>query len=123
MGSTNSTALPIQKLVLPCDYDDSSSENLRHFEDQVLSEMKNGSSLDTTFRRRILLEDGSCDTAEEELFISYQPVIIRELNPIKPNDFARGVQVSDTLMASLGYIVPMQVSCGIGANFLCRLIF
>lgn len=108
--TTNSTALPIQNLVLPCD--DVSSENRRHFEDEVLTVMKEGGSQDTKFRRRILLEDGSCDTTEEELFISYQPVIIRELSPLEPNSFARGVQVSDTLMASLGYIVPAQVSLG-----------
>jgi hypothetical protein len=100
------TSPPIEDLVLPCD--DSSSENRRHFESMVLVEMKNGSSFESTFRRRILLDDGSCSADEEEMFISYQPVLIREAFPLEPNDFASGIFSREKLILSLGYIVPVQ---------------
>lgn len=104
--SMGNTSPPIQELVLPCDV--SSSENRRFFEEVVLIEMKNGNSSGTKFRRTAVLENGSCDMVEEEMFISYQPVVIRESYPLRPDDFARGVNVSDKLTASLGFIVPTE---------------
>lgn len=100
---------PIQDLVVPCD--EASSDNRIHFE-TMLANMKNGDSRDTSFVRRAFERDSetgevTCDESNDErLFISYNPVKIRESYPLKPGDFSKGVNVSGVLMASLGYVIP-----------------
>ena len=101
---------PIQKLVMPCD--DQSSENRQHFDTDVLAGLKRGKLGNNTFRRRAFVRNGdnvTCSEAEESLFISYAPVVIRSPKPLRSDDFARGVNVSKILMGSLGIAVPTEV--------------
>jgi hypothetical protein len=103
---------PIQELVMPCD--DQSSQNRRQFDTDVLAGMKRGKLGSNTFYRRAFLRNGdkvTCGAAEEEesMFISYAPVFIRSSKPLRSDDFARGVNVSEILMGSLGTVVPTEV--------------
>ena len=101
------TSPPIMDLVMPCD--DPSSRNRRIFDSTVLAGMKEGDSNKTIFRRRIRdVETFACEEKEEVLFIAYRPVVIRETYPLRPDEFARGVNASDITMASLGYVVPIE---------------
>lgn len=105
--SWGSTSPPIEELVMPCD--EPSSTNRRRFEAVLLKSMKEGDSNETTFRRRVFVRDGdtlTCEKAEETLFIAYRPITLRELYPLRHDEFHRGVNVSDILMGSLGYVVP-----------------
>lgn len=108
--SMGGTSPPIQDLVLPCD--EPSSGNRVQFERTLLASMKKGHANETTFRRRAFERDEdtgkvTCeDLKEETMFIAYRPVAIRESYPLKPTDFSRGVNVSEVLMASLGYVIP-----------------
>ena len=104
------TSPPIQDLVMPCD--DPSSRNRRLFDTIVLARMKQGNSNESRFRRRAFIRDSetfACEEGKEEtLFVAYRPVVIRETNPLSPDEFARGVKASDITMASLGYVVSIE---------------
>jgi hypothetical protein len=102
--SLGDTSPPIQDLVLPCD--DESSQNRLYFDMNVLAAMKRGSSGEMTFDRQIIKPDMSCSKKNETMFISFAPVTIRAAHPVRSNDYTRGVNVSEVLVGSLGYIVP-----------------
>lgn len=103
---------PIQDLVVPCDPPE--SKNRIFFEEVILGKMKAGDSNETTFRRRAFVRNEdtgevTCDESKDEkMFIVYRPITIQESFPVKPTDFSRGVNVSDVLMASLGYVIPAE---------------
>ena len=98
------TSPPIQDLVLPCD--DESSQNRLYFDMNILAAMKRGSSGEMTFDRQIIKPDMSCRNKNENMFISFAPVTIRAAHPVRSDDYTRGVNVSEVLVGSLGYIVP-----------------
>ncbi|KAG7351000.1 Cache domain containing protein [Nitzschia inconspicua] len=75
-------------------YDEADSNNVRRFED-VLAEMKTGGKKSGSLTRTN--EDGRT----QNLFYSYCPVIFRELKPIQPGDFTRGVELSHVALYSL----------------------
>jgi hypothetical protein len=106
MGSTSP---PIQSLVMPCD--DPSSQNRRYFDENVLAAMKQNRSDSGKFNRRAFVrndDEVTCAATEESMFISYAPVAIQSSKPVRSDDFARGVNVSEILMASLGIVVPAE---------------
>jgi len=102
--SMGDASRPIQNLVLPCDNE--SSQNRRHFDTKVLAEMKRGSSGETTFDRQIIKPDMTCCRKKETMLISYAPVTIRASRPVRSDDLSRGVNVTEVLVGSLGYVVP-----------------
>jgi hypothetical protein len=106
MGSTSP---PIQSLVMPCD--DPSSQNRRDFDAGVLAAMKQGQSGERSFHRRAFVRNDdvvTCAATEESMFISYAPVVIQSSKPVRSDDFARGVIVSEILMGSLGVVVSTE---------------
>jgi hypothetical protein len=73
--------------------------------------MKQGKSGERTFYRRSFVRNGdevTCGVTEESMFISHAPVVIRSSKPQRSDDFARGVNVSEILMGSLGIVAPAE---------------
>jgi len=79
-------------------FDKAGSARRTHFEHEVLSEMKNGTGGMKLFERTG--EDGS----EEDLIIAFAPVYERLILALSPDDFARGVSVSNSPIYSVGMI-------------------
>lgn len=62
---------------------------------KIVAEIKEGIAGESRYSR--LTKGGD----EESLVISWYPITIRELKPIAPNDFTRGIYVQNTLLYSL----------------------
>lgn len=80
------------------EYDRPLSSNWSQFEQECLTPMKNGDSgLKEFWRTR-------SDGTPEHLFIAFAPVYERALLPLSPDDFSRGVEVSQVLLYSVAMI-------------------
>jgi len=77
-------------------YDRKDSDYRKRFETEVLAPMKRGEKGAKEFTRT--KADGSAET----LLLSYAPVYERVLLPLSPDDFSRGVEVSQVLLYSVG---------------------
>ena len=70
--------------------------NRRHFDKNILAEMKRGEQGKISFDRTT--EHGT----EETLVLAFRPVKARVMLPVDPSDFTRGVNRSEILLYSLG---------------------
>jgi len=79
-------------------YDPPGSHFRLDFEQRILAKMKNGTEHLEEFGRT--KKDGKA----EHLVIAFAPVYQRVLLPLSPDDFSRGVEVSQVLLYSVGMI-------------------
>ena len=75
-------------------YDPRNSTNRKAFTKVVENMSKGASGKGSTFR---MAEDGT----EEKIWYVYHPINIRELEPVMPDDFTRGVEASEDLLYSM----------------------
>jgi hypothetical protein len=75
-------------------HDPQNSTNRKVFS-KVVEDMSNGVSGKASALR--MAEDGT----EEKIWYVYQPIKIRELKPVKPDDFTRGAEASEDLLYSM----------------------
>jgi hypothetical protein len=75
-------------------YDDPDSTNVERFE-AIMTNMKAGGRDSGSLMR--IDENGN----SQKIFYSYFPVMYRKLNPVQPDNFTRGAQVSNIVLYSL----------------------
>ena len=75
-----------------------SSGNREYFERKILPSMKRGDHNVTTYERWL------GGTPQETLVLAYQPVFVHAYQALSPDTFDRGVDVSKTLVYSIGIV-------------------
>jgi len=97
--STGGESAPIIDLLF--EYDGPGSSYRMEFEKTCLAAMRNGTSGLKEFKR-------TTPNGEENFVIAYAPVYERVLLPVSPDDFSRGVKVTEVLLYSVGIIRNAQ---------------
>ncbi|CAB9503300.1 expressed unknown protein [Seminavis robusta] len=89
-------ARPIAELILPND-PECGGESCEDGFHKILKDMKAGNSGNSKFTRM------ASDGAEEAIYISYAPVVVKTFSAVDSSDYSRGVQRADYLLYSLAF--------------------
>jgi hypothetical protein len=92
---TGEDAASIVDIVLK--YDKVNSSNRIHFREKVVERMRRGLDYYTRFTRT------KANGEQQDLYMTYAPVMLRSLRAINHSDFSAGVEARDSLVYALGF--------------------